>query len=419
VRPGLILLPIGGGLALSMAAIPYLHLTTGEPRFMLALGAAVALYVTALCVLRRHPRLSIGLVTACVGLGAVARLPLVAQPEAAARDAIRYVWDARVQRAGLSPYEVRPEDPVVDALHTKLTRRVDAAWLPTIYPPVAQLYFRAVTALHESLTAFRIAAVVCDALVALVLMRILLATGTPAGWVIAYAWHPLLWLGSASGAHLDFVGTLALTLSYLALLTNRGSCAAVLYVSAILVKPVPLVLLPLFWRRLRPRDWIIAGVSAVAVFFFVTRGRLSFGSLGTFIDVFRFNGPMFSMLSAWAPPRIVALGAVGAGLTLSIVLRARARPTPATWGWPMALALILAPVIYPWYLVWVMPFVISRVSAPIFAWTLSILAIYPVWHASTLGQPFEVPVRSLVFEFGVPLIVGLVMAARASWRHGP
>ena len=69
-------------------------------------------------------------------------------------DAYRYVWDGRVQRFGLSPYETVPNDPALAYLHTDLTRRIDptSAALPTIYPPAAELFFRSVTTLHESVT---------------------------------------------------------------------------------------------------------------------------------------------------------------------------------------------------------------------------------------------------------------------------
>src|SRR5919106_4996896 len=59
----------------------------------------------------------------------------------------------RVVRAGLDPYQTRPDDPAVQNVHSDVTRDVDAAWLPTLYAPVTQVYFLGVTAVHESIAA--------------------------------------------------------------------------------------------------------------------------------------------------------------------------------------------------------------------------------------------------------------------------
>lgn len=103
----------------------------GAPLFMAALAVAVVGYIWMLAATGRagvsRRTLRLALVAAIVW-----RVPLIFMPEVAARDAVRYVWDARVQRVGLSPYEARPDDPQLDALHSSLTRGVDASSLPTI-----------------------------------------------------------------------------------------------------------------------------------------------------------------------------------------------------------------------------------------------------------------------------------------------
>lgn len=395
-------------LVAAMAAIALSPLRTGEPAFVAAMGAGALAYAAAIWMVHHLPALPLRIVLACIGLGLLARAVLLAAPEDAARDAIRYVWDARVQRAGLNPYEVRPDDPALRFLHTDLTRGMDAAWLPTIYPPAAQVYFRLVAALHESLAAFRVAAMLCDVLAALVLLRGLAATGRSPGLALVVAWHPVLAFESGAGAHVDFAGALALAASQWALVSSRTTWTALLFATAVLIKPLPIVLLPLVVPHLRWRDLAAAAAWAGLLTLVVTGGRAPIGSMGGFIDDFRFNGPLFAALGAWLPPRIVAALAVAAGLGAAVLYR-RASAL-AAWAWPQAAALALAPVIYPWYLAWIVPFVGAAATLPLGIWSVSILAIYPVWHASASGGSFEVPASLLGIEFGAPVAAALLAA---------
>lgn len=412
------LLAAGLVLVAAMATIALWPLRTGEPAFVAAMGAGALAYAAAIWMVHHRAAPAPQVVWACVGLGLLARAVLLAAPEDVARDAIRYVWDARVQRAGLNPYEVRPDDPALAFLHTDLTRGMDAAWLPTIYPPAAQVYFRLVASIHESLAAFRVAAMLCDALTTLVLLGGLAASRRPPGLALVVAWHPVLVFESGAGAHVDFAGALALAASQWALVSSRTTWAALLFATAGLVKPLPIVLLPLVAPHLHRRDLAAAAGWAGLLTLAVTGGRAPIGSMVRFIDDFRFNGPLFAALGACLPPRIVAALAVGAGLGAAALCR-RATSGPAAWAWPQAAALALAPVIYPWYLAWVVPFVTSAATLPLGVWSVSILAIYPVWHAAARGGPFEVPASLLGIEFGAPVAAALLVALARRRRVRP
>ena len=79
------------------------------------------------------------------------RLPAVTLPLGHSDDVYRYLWDGAVQQAGHSPYAGPPDDPeyaAVRAAHPELHRLINHRHLPTIYPPAAQLLFRA----HATLT---------------------------------------------------------------------------------------------------------------------------------------------------------------------------------------------------------------------------------------------------------------------------
>src|SRR5580704_17907003 len=104
-------------------------------------------------------------------------------------------------------------------------------------------------------------------------------------WILAYAWHPLLAADVAGSGHVDIVGVLLLLVSVAALARRRRAVAAVAFALAFSVKLIPIVLLPLFWKRVRVRDGLLAAsvIGLLYVPFFSWR-RIPIGSLGTYVQ---------------------------------------------------------------------------------------------------------------------------------------
>jgi hypothetical protein len=329
-------------------------------------------------------------------------------------DIHRYVWDGRLQRLGYSPYIVVPNDPAVRGLHTAETRDLNHPDLPSPYPAGAQLFFRAVTAIHESTFAMKVAFVVCDFAIIFVLFDVLRREKRGGHLVLAYAWNPLLAIEVAGSGHIDIVGALLLVVSYAALRRRWRTTAAVGFVLAVAVKLLPIVLLPLYWKRVRTRDAVLA-VALIGLLYvpFLNHG-VAIGSLGTFVNTFRFNDPVFAGLELVAPPQIVAGLTMLVGLLTATWLRSNRRElSPDAFAWPMAASLLCAPVAYPWYLFWTMPFLRSVSTLPIIIWTVSIIPTYVVWHLRTLGRPWWVPAWMMLLEYGAVATAGLVIALRS------
>jgi len=222
-------------------------------------------------------------------------------------DIHRYVWDGRLQRLGYNPYLVVPSDPAVKGLHIPETRNLNNPDLPSPYPAGAQLFFRAVTAAQESIFAFKVAFVVCELAIVFVLLDVLRCTRQGAHLVLAFAWNPLLAIEVAGSGHIDIVGALLLLVSAAALVRRWRATAAVGLGLAIAVKLLPVVLLPLYWKRVRIRDAALAAAVVGLLYVpFLNHGRIPIGSLGTYVQSFRFNGPVFAALDHVAPPQLLA-----------------------------------------------------------------------------------------------------------------
>jgi alpha-1,6-mannosyltransferase len=390
----------------------------GEPSFFIPLAVAGVAYLLAIRELFSTPEFPKRVIVFSLALAAVWHLLFLWMPPGSDDDIHRYVWDGRVQRLGYNPYIVVPSDPAVTSRHTSETRTLNNPEVPSPYPAGAQLFFRAVTSIHESIFALKVAFVVCDWAIVFVLLDLLRCTRQGEHWVLAYAWHPLLAIEVAGSGHVDIVGVLLLLVSAAALLRRWRAVAAMAFGLAVAVKLLPIVLLPLYWKRVRIRDGaLVAIVLGLLYVPFLDHGRIPIGSLGTYVHRFRFNDPAFATLERVAPPQVVAGLAVLVGFLTAIWMRRKsAEGSSGAFAWPMAASLLCAPVVYPWYLLWLLPFIRSTPTVPIMIWTLSIIPTYYVWHLRTVGRPWLVPDWIMMLEYGSVAVAAAIIALRRITR---
>jgi len=388
---------------------------------MASLTVAGILYLLAVREFFATPRFARRVVVIGLVLAAAWHIAFLRLPAGADDDIHRYVWDGRVQRLGYNPYIVVPSDPALAGLHTPETRTLNHPDLPSPYPAGAELFFRAVTAIHESVFALKVAFVVCDFAIVFVLLDILRRSGQGAHWVLAYAWNPLLAVEVAGSGHIDIVGVLLQLVSVAALERRWRAIAALAFGLAVAVKLLPIVLLPLYWRRVRIRDAALAAAVVGLLYIpFLGHGRIPLGSLGTYVHSFRFNDPLFAMLELVAPPQLLAgLAALVGFLTAMWMRRKSAAWSADAFAWPMAASLLCAPVVYPWYLLWMLPFLRSASTVPILIWTVSIIPTYYVWHLRTLGRPWLLPGWVMLLEYGCVAMTAAIILLRRITRPAP
>jgi alpha-1,6-mannosyltransferase len=239
--------------------------------------------------------------------------------------------------------------------------------------------------------------------------------------ILAYDLNPLLAIEVAGSGHIDIVGALLLLVSFAALGRRWRASAAVGFALAVAVKLLPVVLLPLYWKRVRMRDAVLAGavVGLLYVPFldpFVNQGRIPIGSLLTYVQTWRFNDPMFAGLERVVPQIAAALPVVVGFLTATWLRSTSPEWSADAFAWPMAASLLCAPVVYPWYLLWLLPFLRSASTLPIIIWMVSIIPTYVVWHLRTLGRPWLVPGWIMLLEYGTVATAGVIIALRLLTR---
>lgn len=419
LTPAQRLLGLGGILLLALTMCSRQFSDAGRPSSIIWLSVAGIAYLLAIREFFSTPRFSKKIIVIGLGFAAVWHVLFLLKPPGLDDDVHRYVWDGRVQRLGYNPYTIIPNDPALVGLHTSETHTLNHPDLPSPYPAGAQLFFRVVTGVHESVFAFKVAFLICDLAILFVLLDVLRKTGQAAHWVLAFAWNPLLATDVVGSGHIDIVGALLLLVSFAALSRRWRAFAAVAFAFAVAVKFLPIVLAPLCWRRLRIRDALLAAsVFGLLYLPFLHNGGIPTGSLGTYVQSFRFNGPVFAMLERVAPPQLVFALALLVGLAVATWFRRKSAALSSdAFAWPMAATLLCAPVVYPWYLLWLLPFLRSVSTVPILIWTVSIIPTYYVWHLRATGRPWILPGWIMLVEYGAIAAAGAMIVLRHSGRH--
>jgi alpha-1,6-mannosyltransferase len=411
------LLIYGGGAAILAALIvlAVTEATLGSPLFFAltaVLGVVYGLLARELlgpsapvapAAGRGMPRLLIAALLFAVAF----RGALTFQPIGIDNDMVRYMYDGRLQRLGYNPFAVIPSDPALAGTHTDETRLMPSRNAQTPYPAAAQLFFRLVVTIRDTPQAMKVSMVACDLLTIAVLIAWLRSSNRSPWLSLLYAWNPLVILEIALSGHVDALGALWIAIAAWMLSTGRGMRAAIAFVIAVASKLLPIVLVPIFWKRIRVRDAAVAALVLAALYFpFRSAGILPLGAIPNVVAAIRFNGPLFKALIPWITPQGAAAVALLAGLGVAAWMRFTRTPDdPAAWAWPMAASLAAAPVVYPWYLLYFTPFLFTRAALPLIVWTYSVLPVYVVWHLSKQGYRWVVPQPVVWMEYGVVLMV--------------
>ena len=339
-------------------------------------------------------------------------------------DIFRYVWDGRVQGAGINPYSYFPaHDAVAHLRDATIFPRINRAeYAVTIYPPVAEFFFLVVTRIGESANTMRLALLGCEAVSVTMVMLLLRRMKRPTTRVVAYFWHPLPIWEIANSGHVDALAVALMLVGLWVALTGRTKLGAVSIALGTLVKPYVAPALASVWR---PWDWrtplVVIVVITLCYLPYLSIGWGVFGFLtqGYLAEEGIISGNDLWLLSLWRlvfgahRGDVAVYAAVAASILVFMALWAARRPdrTIATsltdTNMLLLLVLLLLSPNYPWYFLAIVPFVALCGNAP--TWVVSIGALL---LTDEIRWDFQIPklvVKSVLFG---SCILSLIWSAR-------
>lgn len=402
----------------------------GDVRYRLSefyvwFAVAFAAYLAALWLVRHasadrqqpSPPRAVTLVL-ILGAAALFRLTLWNMAPALSDDLYRYLWDGRVQLAGFDPYRYPPDADELAALRdASFTHIVFPQWR-TIYPPLAQWMFRLWAAAGGWLGLKALWLLMEGVLVAALLV-IARARGESSLWLVAYAWHPLPILEIAGSGHNDVLGVALLWVGVAAWTLRRPAGAAVAWGLAFLAKYVSVILLPWWWLQQAHRRWIglclavaalpllvwPSAVTALAESLTAVSGRIESNASGYLL--------LWRCVDDAAVARWLAAGLGVAGLWW---LGRRERDPVRYLMNALVVAVVLTPVLHPWYLVWLVPGLVFWRPARLVAFSGTVVLAYAVWPIWLAGGSWSVPAWARALEYGLPMVLVVWDVARRRRR---
>ena len=184
----------------------------------LALAAGVV-YFIALYVLE-HSAKSRTAFWIILAAAVLFRLTLYSLTPSLSTDIQRYRWDGRVQNEGWNPYALAPNDPRLGYLRDPGYAVMPGPEIPSMYPPLSQLVFRAGARFLPGTVAFKLPFVLAELLVLAMLAKWLQSYPDGNFRLAIYAWNPLVIVEFAASGHNDAL-TIAAMVAALAIIKKR------------------------------------------------------------------------------------------------------------------------------------------------------------------------------------------------------
>ena len=258
----------------------------------LLIGAWLA-FIAAAWLLRKVPRRTS---VALILLGGIAlQMVAVSAPPRGSNDLYRYIWDGKVQAAGVDPYQYVPTATQLAGLRDEFLfnpsaeycvspsyvdrhpaadltpgcTKINRPTVPTIYPPVAEAYFLAVHYLpsaSDSSTPIQATTALVAVLITVLLLFGLGRLGRDIRMAALWSWCPTVVLEAGNSAHVDVIAVGITAAAVLTLATARTTrrtiIGGILLGLAIATKMTPALTVPALLRR----RWVTVVIAAGSAF---------------------------------------------------------------------------------------------------------------------------------------------------------
>ena len=362
--------------------------------FVLVLSARKAKYTRLMCFW-------------VLGIGLAMRLVMFPSTPILEDDHFRYLWDGGVTAQGFNPYRYAPLDMTTSSgeqVPTGLkelaessggvTSNINYPWLRTVYPPLAQAAFAAAHSIAPwSITAWRLLLAVFDLATLCLLWRV----GLPFLAVVIYWLNPLLVKEIYNSAHLDILMFPFLVAAAACIHRERYITATTALGIAAGIKLWPGLLLPIVWRRISSKPGSLVAslaITAVAVGFvalpYLYTGVDRSSGLVAYSRYWEMNDALYLVIK-WIAHRIGEVWEVAATVQPLLPRAVFAILVAMTCIWAatdryadpagrflivICVLFLLSPTQFPWYYLWMLPFLAWRPNSALILYT----ALLPFYY---------------------------------------
>ncbi len=319
--------------------------------------------------------------------------------------------------AGVNPYVYAPDAPELDSLHSHLLpAAVNHREMKTLYFPASQwVCFICYQISGEHIWGYKLVLLLAELATIFGLFLLTKRLAIRVDFVLLYVLCPLPILQFGLDAHIDGLGLPLLIFGLVSYLRGQKPLSYILFALSASVKPVALLLLPIFLLREqggwnKTRVVLIPTLVIVGQFLPYVVHSNPFDGLFRFAENWTFNGVVFETLYLYLADnqkaRLICAAFLGVVL---LVLYLRRSAIVDTYYFSVLSLLVLSPVVHPWYVVWLtvlLPLarrwsgIVFAAAASLTSYTIVNYKLYGVWQqsAGVLALEYLPVLAFMIFE---------------------
>jgi hypothetical protein len=374
--------------------------------------------------------------------GILFRLALLPSEPFLSDDIYRYLWDGKIFAAGINPYKYAPVDIQLQEFRDQFVFPfLNFPEIATSYPPVSQFMFFINHYLGGSVLSWKILLFFSEIILFLVIFRLVQHFKLNKYRLLIYFYNPLLIIETYSNGHLEIIGVLFFWIGVYFFYQHSDGKSIIFFVISIMTKFFPLISsIPFLINKFIRKSTLLITLCFFLILPFMIGGILPLPGLFSYINRWEFNGGVYNLaisimnlldvkeyqwmdliFSSHLETFYISYAfyyKVCALIILTALIFDQLKKLRTTSGFRSinfiqrsfiltASFLLLTPTLHPWYLIWIIPFL---VFLPNFSWlllTFLIQASYFVLKEYALSSVWEESVWILLFQY-VPFFVLLI-----------
>ena len=377
------------------------------------------------------------------------RMTLLFSDPVLSDDIYRYVWDGKVSNEGINPYRYAPEADNLKGLRDEaIYPYVNHKAVHTIYPPLLQYIFQMTSFISPSVFFMKLILLLFDIGVMFLIFMILKFLDRSLGWIIVYAWNPLVIVEFSGSGHADVIAIFFLLFSLYLAVKARSIWAGAMLGFSFLAKFSGVIILP-FFEDIRSR-WKTLALTLAAALSVIVLGYAAFLDAGPYLNKglfeyasnWEFNSSWYSLAYHYVQDLfgIPPTGETFLGMETNNKARAAAKFMMICSGFfiftgvfihhvrksyegqkenvlkaafiLIGTVILLSPTLHPWYVIWVIPFLCIFPNAAWILFTGLVFLSYAVLKEYHLTGLWQESLEIRLWEY-VPFYVLLI--SRIIW----
>jgi len=366
--------------------------------------------------------------------GALFRIVLIPAEPILSDDIYRYLWDGRIFAAGINPYKFAPTDIQLLEFRDQIVYPfINFPEIATSYPPVSQLMFFINNLIGGSVLSWKILLFSLEIFLYLIIFNLVKHFRLNKFRLLIYFFNPLLIIETYSSGHMEIIGVLFFWIAVYLFYKRYDWKSVILFAISIMTKFFPLISsIPFLIKKFNRKSILLIATCLLLILPFMFSGILPLPGLFSYINRWEFNGGLFhSVVSIlnfldvreyqWIAVnfsghletfhinyaffyKIFALIILVVIFTNQLNnLRQTSRFRSINYIQKSfiltAVFLLLMPTLHPWYLIWIIPFLVFIPNWSWLVFTLLIQVSYFVLKDYALFSVWKESVWILILQY--------------------